>query len=173
MVISQNHHAVVHGPSGSPFPTSEFEHSSIPATVKKLFNLSSPFLTKRDQWAGTFEGIFQKRTEPRTDCPEKLPTPVKIRKGEAKEEAKLSEFQQELMQLAAVLKGDNILTSYPEKTGKETTVKEGKQYMEDAVKRFFEAGLYAKRMGVDEEQIVQMRPSLTTRSPSKTPNEHP
>ncbi|XP_024028148.1 non-specific phospholipase C2 isoform X2 [Morus notabilis] len=63
---------VVHGPSGSPFPTSEFEHSSIPATVKKLFNLSSPFLTKRDQWAGTFEGIFQKRTEPRTDCPAEI-----------------------------------------------------------------------------------------------------
>lgn len=98
--------------------------------------------------------------------------PVKIRKGEAKEEAKLSEFQQELMQLAAVLKGHNTLTSYPE-IGKDMTVKEGKEYMEDAVKRFFEAGLYAKRMGVDEEQIVQMRPSLTTRSPSMTPNQHP
>ncbi|GMN43671.1 hypothetical protein TIFTF001_012873 [Ficus carica] len=164
---------VVHGPNGSPFSTSEFEHSSIPATVKKLFNLPSPFLTKRDEWAGTFEGIFQKRRQPRIDCPEKLPTPVKIRKGEAKEEAKLSEFQQELMQLAAVLKGHNTLTSYPEKIGKDMTVKEGKEYMEDAVKRFFEAGLYAKRMGVDEEQIVQMRPSLTTRSPSMTPNQQP
>lgn len=92
-----------------------------------------------------------------------LPTPVKIRQGEAKEDAKLSEFQQELVQLAAVLKGDNILTSYPEKIGKDMTVKEGKEYMEDAVKRFLQAGLYAKRMGVDEEQIVQMRPSLTTR----------
>jgi len=36
--------------------------------VKKLFNLPS-FLTKRDAWAGTFEGIVQRRTEPRTDCP--------------------------------------------------------------------------------------------------------
>ena len=97
---------------------------------------------------------------------------MKIRKGEAKEEAKLSEFQQELMQLAAVLKGHNTLTSYRE-IGKDMTVKEGKEYMEDAVKRFFEAGLYAKRMGVDEEQIVQMRPSLTTRSPSMTSNQHP
>lgn len=61
--------AVVHGPNGSPFPTSEYEHSSIPATVKKMFNLSSPFLTKRDEWAGTFEGIVQTRTQPRTDCP--------------------------------------------------------------------------------------------------------
>ncbi|OWM69135.1 hypothetical protein CDL15_Pgr025322 [Punica granatum] len=157
---------VVHGPNGSPYPTSEYEHSSIPATVKKLFNLSSPFLTKRDAWAGTFEGIVQKLAEPRTDCPEKLPTPVKIREAEAKEEAKLSEFQQEMLQLAAVLKGDNIFTSYPEKLGKDMTVKEGKKYMEDAVKSFFEAGAYAKKMGVDGDQTVKMRPSLTSR-PSK------
>ncbi|KAF8037993.1 hypothetical protein BT93_B0747 [Corymbia citriodora subsp. variegata] len=157
---------VVHGPNGSPFPTSEYEHSSIPATVKKLFNLSAPFLTKRDAWAGTFEGIVQTRTQPRTDCPEQLPTPAKIRKGDANENAKPSEFQQELLQLAAALKGDHIFTSYPERFGKEMTVKEGKEYMEDAVKSFFEAGLYAKKMGVDGEQIVKMRPSLTTR-PSK------
>ncbi|KAJ4979714.1 hypothetical protein NE237_010494 [Protea cynaroides] len=161
-----NKGTVVHGPNGSPFPTSEFEHSSIPATMKKIFNLSAPFLTKRDEWAGTFEGIFQSRTEPRTDCPEQLPTPVKIREGEAKEDAQLSEFQQELLQLAAVLKGEDILTSYPEKIGKNMTVKEGSQYMDDAVKRFFEAGLLAKEMGVDEEQIVKMRPSFTTRASS-------
>lgn len=105
---------VVHGPNGSPFPSSEYEHSSIPATVKKLFNLSTPFLTKRDEWAGTFENILQIRKEPRTDCPETLPEPVKIRMTEANENAKLSEFQQELVQLAAVLKGDDVLTAYCE-----------------------------------------------------------
>ncbi|KAF5205668.1 Non-specific phospholipase c2 [Thalictrum thalictroides] len=167
-----NKGTVVHGPNGSPYPTSEFEHSSIPATVKRVFNLTSPFLTKRDEWAGTFENIVLTRTQPRTDCPEKLPTPVKIRKSEANENAKLSEFQQELMQLAAVLKGDHVFTSYPDKTGKEMTVKEGQVYMEDAVKRFFEAGISAKRMGVDGEQIVKMRPSLTTRS-SSTSIPHP
>ncbi|KAJ4978031.1 hypothetical protein NE237_008811 [Protea cynaroides] len=163
-----NKGTVVHGPNGSPFPTSEFEHSSIPATVKKLFNLSSPFLTRRDAWAGTFEGILQARAEPRTDCPVQLPTPVKLRKDEAKENVKLSEFQQELIHLAAVLKGDHLLTSYPNKIGKQMSVKEGKQYVEDAVYRFFEAVHSAKRMGVDEEQIVKMRPSLTTRSSSNT-----
>ena len=60
--------AVVHKANG-PYPTSEYEHSSIPGTVKKLFNLSAPFLTKRDAWAGTFEHIFMSRIEPRTDCP--------------------------------------------------------------------------------------------------------
>jgi phospholipase C len=97
---------------------------------------------------------------------------VKIRKGEANENAKLSEFQQELLQLAAVLKGDNTFTSYPEKIGKEMNVRQGKEYVDDAVKRFFEAGRFAKRMGVDEEQIVQMRPSLTTR-PSKSSSKSP
>lgn len=58
--------AVLHRPSG-PYPTSEFEHSSIPATVKKIFNLKE-FLTKRDAWAGTFETVLN-RTTPRTDCP--------------------------------------------------------------------------------------------------------
>lgn len=163
---------VVHGPNGSPTPTSEYEHSSIAATVKKIFNLPS-FLTKRDEWAGTFENIVQTRTEPRTDCPEQLPTPTKLRKGEAKEDAKMSEFQQELIQLAAVLKGDNIFTSYPNTIGKDMTVIQGKNYMDEAVKRFFEAGVYAKKMGVSDENIVQMKPSLTTRSSSKSPNTNP
>ncbi|KAL3529953.1 hypothetical protein ACH5RR_009275 [Cinchona calisaya] len=163
---------VVHGPKGSPFSTSEYEHSSIPATVKNIFNLSS-FLTKRDEWAGTFESILQTRKEPRTDCPEQLPTPVKIRQSEAKEDAKLTEFQQELVQLAAVLKGEDILATYPQQIGKDMTVREGKQYMQNAVKSFFEAGFSAKKMGVDENQIVKMRPSLTSRTSSPSNQRRP
>lgn len=60
--------AVIHEPSG-PTPDSQFEHSSIPATVKKLFKLKSNFLTKRDAWAGTFENYFKLRQTPRDDCP--------------------------------------------------------------------------------------------------------
>ena len=59
---------VISGPKG-PTPNSEFEHSSIPATIKKMFNLSSNFLTHRDAWAGTFEEIVRELTSPRTDCP--------------------------------------------------------------------------------------------------------
>nr|GMD14632.1 non-specific phospholipase C2 [Ipomoea batatas] len=163
---------VVHGPNGSPFPNSEYEHSSIPATVKKIFNLPSPFLTRRDAWAGTFESILQKRKEPRTDCPAQLPTPKKIRQGGPNLDAKISEFQQELVQLSAVLNGDYLLTSYPENIGKGMTVRQGKIYIESAVKRFFEAGLAARRMGVDGDQIVQMRPSLTTRSSKPSSSQH-
>ena len=76
------------------------------------------------------------------------------------------------MQLAAVLKGDNIFTSYPDTTGKDMTVKEGNAYMQDAVKRFLEAGRYAKKMGVSDETIVQMKPSLTTRSSKSSDIKH-
>ena len=60
--------AVIHEPEG-PTESSQYEHSSIPATVKKLFNLESNFLTKRDAWAGTFENYFYIRDTPRDDCP--------------------------------------------------------------------------------------------------------
>ncbi len=59
--------AVLHAAEG-PTATSQYEHSSIPATVKKLFNLPGPFLTARDAWAGTFESVFS-LSSPRTDCP--------------------------------------------------------------------------------------------------------
>jgi len=66
-----NKGTVVHEPVG-PTATSQYEHSSIAATMKKIFNTKS-FLTKRDEWAGTFEGILTQRSTPRTDCPVKLP----------------------------------------------------------------------------------------------------
>ena len=51
-----------------------------------------------------------------------------------------------------MIKGDNILTSFPGTIGKDMTVKQGKYYMDDAVRSFFEAGRYARKMGVNEEQ---------------------
>ncbi|GLJ46295.1 hypothetical protein SUGI_0975800 [Cryptomeria japonica] len=162
-----NKGTVVHGPSG-PSPSSQYEHSSIPATVKKMFNLQSGFLTKRDAWAGTFDSVIQSRTAPRTDCPVTLPDAPKIRPGGANEDAKLSEFQQELLQLAAVLNGDFTLRSYPEELGKNMTVREGNKYIQDSVKRFFEASRLAKKLGAPDDEIVKMRPSLTTRPSAKS-----
>lgn len=53
-----------------PTNTSQFDHTSVPATLKSLFNLSG-FLTKRDMWAGTFDELLL--DEPRTDTPSDLP----------------------------------------------------------------------------------------------------
>ena len=44
---------VIQEPKNGPFDTSQFELTSVASTVKNLFNLSS-FLTKRDEWAGSF-----------------------------------------------------------------------------------------------------------------------
>ncbi|KAK2386760.1 non-specific phospholipase C1 [Trifolium repens] len=153
---------VIHGPDG-PTPYSQYEHSSIPATVKKLFNLKSNFLTKRDAWAGTFEKYFYIRDTPRDDCPETLPeVDTDLRPFGAKEDSSLSEFQMELIQLASQLNGDHVLNSYPN-IGKRMTVKEANTYAEDAVKRFLEAGKAALKAGANESAIVTMRPSLTSR----------
>ncbi|KAF7727958.1 hypothetical protein EC973_006846 [Apophysomyces ossiformis] len=71
---------VIHGADG-PYEDSEYEHSSIPATMKKLFNLPN-FLTKRDAWAGTFEKAIS-LDKPRTDCPETLSPPPTPAPGQA------------------------------------------------------------------------------------------
>ncbi|XP_050221512.1 non-specific phospholipase C4-like [Mercurialis annua] len=164
---------VLHGPSG-PDSTSEYEHSSIPATLKKLFNLKE-FLTKRDAWAGTFETVLT-RTSPRTDCPVTLAEPVKLRSREANEEADISEFQQELVQLAAVLNGDCATNIYPYRLVESMKVSEAANYVENAYKTFYEEYVKARDSGLDESQvisIVKTRESLAivsngTTSTSKT-----
>ncbi|BAS87162.1 non-specific phospholipase C1 [Oryza sativa Japonica Group] len=157
---------VIHEPNG-PQDSSQYEHSSIPATVKKLFNLHSNFLTKRDAWAGTFENYFKIRKTPRTDCPEKLPEVTKsLQPFGPKEDSSLSEFQVELIQLASQLNGDHVLNTYPD-IGRTMTVGEANRYAEDAVARFLEAGRIALRAGANESALVTMRPALTSRaSPS-------
>ncbi|KAI4368887.1 hypothetical protein MLD38_017394 [Melastoma candidum] len=153
---------VIHEPEG-PTAHSQFEHSSIPATVKKLFKLKSNFLTKRDAWAGTFEKYFYLRDSPRDDCPETLPMVTRsMRPFGPREDARLSEFQVELIQLASQLNGDYVLSTYPY-LGKTMTVRQANWYAEDAVRRFLEAGKAALRAGANESALVTMRPSLTSR----------
>ncbi|KAJ6299540.1 hypothetical protein OIU76_020497 [Salix suchowensis] len=156
---------VIHEPDG-PRPDSQFEHSSIPATVKKLFNLNSNFLTRRDAWAGSFENYFYLRDTPRDDCPETLPdVTTSLRPWGPKEDASLSEFQVEMIQLASQLNGDHVLNAYPY-IGRSMTVGEANRYAEDAVRRFLEAGRAALRAGANESAIVTMKPSLTSRVPA-------
>ncbi|KAJ4959026.1 hypothetical protein NE237_026137 [Protea cynaroides] len=156
---------VLHGPSG-PFPTSQFEHSSIPATVKKVFNLKD-FLTKRDAWAGTFETLLTRET-PRTDCPVTLPEPVKLREADAKEDEKLNDFQQILVQMAATLNGDHRKDIFPDKLIENMTVGKAAKYCEDAFKKFSEACDHAKKTGTDESEIVVCSSAASTQRPSKT-----
>jgi len=73
---------VEHEPVG-PTPYSHYEHSSVPATLKKMFGMNS-FLTKRDAWAGTFEHLFSLRSTPRTDCPLSIPEPPEYKPSHLK-----------------------------------------------------------------------------------------
>ncbi|KAL2478630.1 Non-specific phospholipase C4 [Forsythia ovata] len=156
---------VLHGPSG-PTPTSEFEHSSIPATVKKIFNLNE-FLTKRDEWAGTFEGVTSRKS-PRTDCPETLPEPVKLREAEAENEAKLSEFQEELVQMTAVLCGDHRKENFPHKLVENMTVGGAVEYVDNAFKKFLDECERAKEKGADESTICIPSESSTSATPTNS-----
>ncbi|KAJ0439054.1 putative phosphoesterase, alkaline-phosphatase-like, core domain superfamily [Helianthus annuus] len=155
---NQYEFTVLHKPTG-PYPTSEFEHSSIPATVKKIFGLKS-HLTKRDEWAGTFEGVAS-RTTPRTDCPG---TPSST---DPDENEKLSEFQQELVQLGAVLNGDYKQDTFPNKLVENMTVTEGAKYLEDAYKKFCDDCEQAKRDGKDGSYIVCLEEPTTAETPNK------
>ncbi|KAM7274237.1 hypothetical protein ACFE04_028901 [Oxalis oulophora] len=143
---------VMHGPSG-PYPSSEFEHSSIPATVKRIFNLPE-FLTKRDAWAGTFDSVIN-RTSPRTDLPETLSgVVIEPRDTVAEEDANLNDFQEELVQLAATLIGDHKKESYPDKLVKSMVVSQAVSYVEDAMMKFCDVSERAKENGVNESEIV-------------------
>jgi len=67
---------LVHGPdpASAPSPTSEYELSSLSATVKELFGAPA-FLNARDAWAMPLHGVFEDSSlaAPRTDCPLALP----------------------------------------------------------------------------------------------------
>ena len=95
---------------------------------------------------------------------EKLPeVKINLRPWGPREDAKLSEFQIELIQLASQLNGDHVLKNYAD-IGRKMSVREANEYVDDAVNRFLEAGSAALRTGANESAIVAMRPALTSRS---------
>ncbi|KAL8140127.1 hypothetical protein V2J09_006148 [Rumex salicifolius] len=161
-VIPIRETVVVSKPNG-PTPSSEFEHSSIPATIKKIFNLTSDFLNRRDAWAGTFEGVVAQLTSPRTDCPVVLPDATPLRTTKADEDRGLSEFQKEMVQLAAILNGDHYSNSFPDGLTRNMSVKQAHYYIKGAVSRFIRASKEALKIGANESTIVDMRSSLTSR----------
>ncbi|KAG6641184.1 non-specific phospholipase C6-like [Carya illinoinensis] len=95
---------------------------------------------------------------------ETLPDVTPLRTTEEKEENKLTEFQSEILQLAAVLNGDHFLSSFPDEMSSKMNVKEAHEYVEGVVARFKRASKEAIMLGVDESTIVDMRSSLTNRS---------
>eukprot|EP01059_Diplonema_ambulator_P033905 TRINITY_DN732_c0_g3_i1.p1 TRINITY_DN732_c0_g3~~TRINITY_DN732_c0_g3_i1.p1 ORF type:complete len:489 (+),score=136.45 TRINITY_DN732_c0_g3_i1:35-1501(+) len=95
-----------------PFPNSELDATSILSTMRKLFGFEG-FLTKRDEWAATFEDILSE-DQPRTDCPMHLPDAPKSLGDEhvAVEAARpLNHLQQDIVNAFAGLRGESELTA--------------------------------------------------------------
>ncbi|KAI5066229.1 hypothetical protein GOP47_0018853 [Adiantum capillus-veneris] len=157
-----NKKTLIHTPSG-PIASSQFEHSSIPATVKKLFNLNSDFLTKRDAWAATFETVVASRSTPRKDCPLTLPKVTKD--GNASKSAdmrqnenKLNEFQEDLVHLSTHLYGETEKADELINKG----IKECGTYTEKALSFYLSKCNEAKNSGGDPSAIVCIRPSSSS-----------
>ena len=68
--------------------TSQYEHSSIPATLRKIFPQLGGPLTARDGWAATFEHLFTDTI--RTDMPRTLPSLPPPAEGEMERQLNLS-----------------------------------------------------------------------------------
>ena len=134
-----------------------YEHSSVAATLKRLFNLPT-FLNARDEAASTFEKNLT-RSAPRTDAPLTLPvpgTPDEIRSSRqlmrsdpharaaqglvgqaAVSQEPLSEFQETLVALADRIntRGQALAIS-PAQPAPPRTEHEGAQHVQDAMGRF-------------------------------------
>eukprot|EP00041_Stephanoeca_diplocostata_P043132 m.12114 g.12114 ORF g.12114 m.12114 type:complete len:394 (-) comp9443_c0_seq1:157-1338(-) len=111
------------GTEAGPTPTSEFEASSMVATLRRLFNLPGPPLSNRSAWAGTFEQLVA--NAPRTDCPRSLPTPpvhraidmVPLVPFAQMGSAPLNELQQVFAQTFGRMTGETLAESATEAEG--------------------------------------------------------
>ncbi|KAG6558233.1 hypothetical protein Mapa_000416 [Marchantia paleacea] len=136
------------GEPKGPTPDSHFEHSSIAATLKKIFNLKS-FLTRRDAWAGTFDDVLS-LSEPRKDCIVNLPavpppdaTDRSMPAGEVSAAGcPLHEWQQELVLLAYVLSGQTgpDVPKTCAEVAQRMNTEEACEFVEKAVTTFVQRG---------------------------------
>lgn len=83
------------------------------------------------------------------------------------ERAPLSEFQEELVQLAAVLNGDHTKDSYPHKLAEGMTVAEAARYCVDAYKAFLNECDRCKECGEDGCHIPTVKPSSSSAATGK------
>jgi phospholipase C len=101
-------------------------------------------------------------------CAEKLPEPIKLREAAAKEQAKLSEFQEELVLMAATLNGDHRKSIYPDKLIENMCVTDAVKYVEDAFNTFLNECEKARQNGADGSEIVDCADTCSTQPNSKS-----
>lgn len=77
-----------------------------------------------------------------------LPEPMRLRDFEAQEHKKLSDFQEDIVQLAAILKG------HQKADFEEMTVAEAAKYTDEAFQVFMEECVKAHKNGAAEDHVV-------------------
>lgn len=87
-----------------------------------------------------------------------MPEAKKLRQTGAKEDAKISDFQKEMVQLAAVLNGDHAKDIYPDKLMEGMTVAEAAQYVNNAYKVFRKECDRCIEAGMDESHVPIVLP---------------
>lgn len=98
---------------------------------------------------------------------------MRTRDFDAREDDELSDFQQELVQLAAAVKGDLTIDFSLDDLLKNINVGGGQTYVEDAFKKFFDEGKKAKENGADESETVPISNSTAQpQSQRATPTTH-
>eukprot|EP01101_Sappina_pedata_P006837 TRINITY_DN349_c0_g1_i1.p1 TRINITY_DN349_c0_g1~~TRINITY_DN349_c0_g1_i1.p1 ORF type:complete len:499 (-),score=173.56 TRINITY_DN349_c0_g1_i1:48-1403(-) len=128
---------IIRADGRGPTPSSTFSHSSLASTIKNLFDLPTPYLTKRDEWATPFDWAFLDRTSPRTDCPEKMPTPNRFKSAalKAREHMQpLNGFQRTLVNFV------NYMSGYPLfDTDSLITERDGALFVRERIEDFMQA----------------------------------
>eukprot|EP00602_Paraphysomonas_sp_CaronLab_P006374 CAMPEP_0185027458 /NCGR_PEP_ID=MMETSP1103-20130426/12521_1 /TAXON_ID=36769 /ORGANISM="Paraphysomonas bandaiensis, Strain Caron Lab Isolate" /LENGTH=447 /DNA_ID=CAMNT_0027561465 /DNA_START=156 /DNA_END=1499 /DNA_ORIENTATION=+ len=124
----------------------QYEHASIISTVvHKLFqpiegHEKPEYLTARDQWAATFEWLFDELDEPRVDCPTTLPEIPSHRElfpgtlPELNGQQKVTELQREFLAVAAGASNDR---NFDYGATEKWTELDAAKYVEDRMKIFF------------------------------------
>jgi len=128
-------------PAQQPFNNSEYEIASIPATINKMWGLTSDYLTKRDAWASTFEQLFDELTEPRTDAPLTLPEVPPSPHPLNDMHLPIMGLQQDFVTLAAGLIDD---TATVVNGGRKMSEMEGSLYVKNAFSKYAGRCLYPK-----------------------------
>lgn len=91
---------------------SQFEHSSIAATLKRRFNLPK-YLTERQAWASSFNDLIVQLDQPRDNCPTQLPRPGPKSMQKAWRAAEQTPVTDETIEAALARHGDAVVPSDP------------------------------------------------------------
>lgn len=123
---------IVHSP-----PSAAYCHSSIPATLRKIFAPDAPPLTNRTAWAATFDSVLT-RTTPNAHAPMRMPNPPPLRSmfptlPPLDGKMPMSHLQEGLVRLLAGVTGD-ARTVAADKLGA-MNEGEGAAYVRDAMCR--------------------------------------